>query len=254
VCGLCGVIVGRKRHRPPDELATVSNAFTRLLVLNETRGTDAAGVAVIRRNGTCSLLKSPGPAHRLIQTHRYDQTLTLDGEVTALLGHTRHKTRGSALDNRNDHPLPAGKICGTHNGHIANADELAVKYGLARQAEVDSEVLFLLADRARSMAHFLRLFADCRGRVTAVFVRLYHPNVVHLLKGNMPLAAAFVPSLHAVFYSSEAALLGMVLHGLPCKVVPLAAYTLTSLDGCRVPASCSRRVTFDGEEDARLVQ
>jgi amidophosphoribosyltransferase len=172
MCGLCGVIVGRKRHRQPDELATISSAFTRLLVLNEARGTDAAGVAVVRRNGTCSVLKSPGPARRLIQDSHYGQMVRLDGDVTVILGHTRHKTRDSARNNRNNHPLLAGGICGTHNGHITNADELTEKYRLDRRAEVDSEVLLLLADRARTMTHFMRMPAQCQGRIAATFMRL----------------------------------------------------------------------------------
>lgn len=61
-----------------------------------------------------------------------------------------------------------GIIIGTHNGTIYNADYLFRRLGLPRYAEVDSELLFRLADRfapdgtidGRGFRKALRL---CRG-------------------------------------------------------------------------------------------
>ena len=50
MCGLAGVILGKKRRRR-EELRIIAGVFTELLVLNETRGADAAGVAVVRNDG-----------------------------------------------------------------------------------------------------------------------------------------------------------------------------------------------------------
>jgi glucosamine 6-phosphate synthetase-like amidotransferase/phosphosugar isomerase protein len=40
------------------------------------------------------------------------------------MGHTRWRTRGSETNSRNNHPIRAGIITGTHNGTIYNADYL----------------------------------------------------------------------------------------------------------------------------------
>ncbi len=65
----------------------------------------------------------------------------VDNHTTILMGHTRWRTRGSEANSRNNHPIRAGIIIGTHNGTIYNADYLFRRLGLPRYAEVDSELL-----------------------------------------------------------------------------------------------------------------
>jgi len=229
MCGLAGAILGVKRRRS-DELRIISGIFTELLVLNEVRGRHAAGVAVIRKDGRYRLLKRPGPARQLVADKSYPRVLDLDNRVTVVLGHTRYKTRGSEQNSRNNHPIRAGSVIGTHNGHLANADHLAKKLRLRRTAEVDSEVLFRLASRAKDPNHFLRLLAGCRGRMSAAFVRLDEPHQAHLVKGDMPLSAAYVPRLRTVFYASEEQMLDQVLEGLSWETLELDPFTLSILD------------------------
>ena len=101
MCGLAGVILGRKRRRR-EELRVIGGVFTELLLLSQRRGTDAAGVAVIRRDGAYRLLKRPGLALDLVADKLYWRVLDLDNKVTVILGHTRQKTRGSEHNNRNN--------------------------------------------------------------------------------------------------------------------------------------------------------
>jgi len=139
MCGLAGVILGLKRRRR-EELRVIGGLFTELLLHSQRRGTDAAGVAVIRRNGRYRLLKRPGPAAGLVSDKLYWRVLDLDNGVTVILGHTRQKTAGSERNLLNDHPVRAGACLGTHNGWLSNADSLAREFRLPRVAEVDSEV------------------------------------------------------------------------------------------------------------------
>ena len=230
MCGLAGVILGRKRRRR-EELRVISGVFTELLLLNQRRGTDAAGVAVIRRNGSHRLFKRPGAAANLVGEKLYWRVLDLDNKVTIILGHTRQKTRGSEHNNRNNHPIVVGRlVCGTHNGTLANADHLARTLRLPRAAEVDSEVLFRLVERSRSDPEFRSLLARCRGRISAAFVRLDEPGKLRLLKGDMPLYAAHVPRLRAVFYASEAWMLRSALDGQRYKMLELEPFTLCTFD------------------------
>jgi len=229
MCGLAGAILGKKRRRR-EELRVIAGIFTELLVLNETRGTDAAGLAVIRKDGDFKLLKRPGPAGVLVEDKLYHAVLDLDNKVTVVLGHTRRTTRGSAMNLLNDHPIRAGVCLGTHNGHLANADFLVRKLRLPRLAEVDSEVLFRLADRARDTGNFLRLLSRCRGRISAVFVRLDEPCQAHLLKGDMPLTVAHVQRLRTVFYASEAWMLAEALSGHDWQMLEMDPLTLSTFD------------------------
>jgi len=101
---------------------------------------------------------------------------------------------------------------------------------LPRHAEVDSEVLFRLADRARDTRGFLRLLSRCRGRISAAFVRLHEPCVAYLLKGDMPLTIAHVPRLRVVFYASEQWMLAEALSGHDWQMLEMDPLTLSTFD------------------------
>ena len=229
MCGLTGVILGRKRRRR-DELLAIRSAFTGLLLLNQKRGHHATGVAVLRKDGSAAVFKHPVAACSLIQAENYWHTLEPDNAVTVILGHTRYKTRGSERRNVNNHPLETAACLGTHNGTILNADELFRRLRLPRAAEVDSEVLFRMADRAKNDREFKSMLALCAGSTSAAWVRRDAPGRLRLLKGDMPLDAAYAPKLRAVFYSSEAWMLRSVLARQPHWVIGLDAFTLSTFD------------------------
>jgi glucosamine 6-phosphate synthetase-like amidotransferase/phosphosugar isomerase protein len=122
---------------------------------------------------------------------------------------TRWRTPGSEANSRNNHPIRSGIIIGTHNGTIYNADYLFRRLGLPRYAEVDSELLFRLADRfapdgnidSRGFRKALRL---CRGQMSAVLVSRLDPGTITVLKGNKPLSLRYSRKHRAVLYASEA--------------------------------------------------
>jgi glutamine phosphoribosylpyrophosphate amidotransferase len=175
MCGLTGVILGRKRRRR-QELLVIGSLFTRLLLLNQKRGHHATGIAVIRKGGAAAVFKRPVAACSLVRAENYWHTLRLDNAVTVILGHTRYRTRGSERNNANNHPIRAGRALGCHEGHIHNADDLVKSLRLPRAAEVDSEVLFRMVDRAENDEEFKSLLARCEGRISAAWVRLNEPG------------------------------------------------------------------------------
>ena len=160
----------------------------------------------------------------------YRPVITLGNQVTVLLAHTRHRTRGTEQNSLNNHPIHAGQVIGTHNGHISNADRLVKELHLLRTAEVDSEVLFRLVDRSQSDDEFRKLLARCRGSISAAYVRLDEPARLRLLKGDMPLCAAHVPSLHAVVYASEEWMIDNALDGREYEMLELDPFTLSTFD------------------------
>lgn len=229
MCGLTGVILGRKR-RTHDELLAIRSAFTGLLLLNQKRGHHATGVAVLRKDGSATVFKRPVAAGSLIQAENYWHTLEPDNAVTIILGHTRFRTCGSERRNANNHPLETAACFGTHNGTILNADELFRKFRLPRAAEVDSEVLFRMVDRAENDREFKSMLALCAGSTSAAWVRRDAPGRLRLLKGDMPLDAAYAPKLRAIFYSSEAWMLRSVLAREPHRMLDLDPFTLSTFD------------------------
>ena len=231
MCGLTGVLIGNKRRRK-TELEEIGRVFTELLLLNQARGKDAAGLAMIRRDGTYSLFKRPGPAAKLVMEDKYSEIMgRLDNATTCILGHTRWKTRGSEANSLNNQPIRAGAVIGCHNGTITNADRLFKRYRLRRTAETDSEFIFRLADKKDSIEDFTACVSDVRGGMSAVFTRTSAPNTILAIKGNKPLTLWYHKDFRAVFYSSEEWPLTRVIGGSQ-DVIPLdiAAYTLSVFD------------------------
>ncbi len=227
MCGLTGVILQTKRRRK-TELEEIGRIFSELFLLNQARGKDAAGLAMVQRNGTYSLFKRPGPAAKLVMEGKYDEIIgRLDNGTTCILGHTRWKTRGTEANSLNNQPIRAGAVIGTHNGTILNADRLFKRYRLRRTAETDSEFIFRLADK-KSIQDFEVCIRDVRGGMSAVFTRTSAPDTVLAIKGNKPLTLWYHKGFRAVFYSSEEWPLMRVI-GECREVVPLevAPYTLS---------------------------
>lgn len=212
MCGQVGLIFGVKRRRLAD-YQDLTEAFTTLLALHERRGPHATGAAWLRHDGEHRIVKGPAPASRFIRETVF-QSLT--GEVghgtTWLAGHTRWVTRGAPANNRNNHPLRCGGVIGTHNGTLVNADALAARLGLARQTEVDSEVLVRLVNDACGAdgVHLPRLkrhLAHCRGQMSAILASKAQPFQVLLIHGDKPLCLRHHPGRRVMAYASAGLLL-----------------------------------------------
>lgn len=229
MCGLAGVIIGEKR-RSRRELDALSETFTRLLLLSEHRGPHATGAALVRRDGTCQVVKHPLPAQHFVGTADYAMLLeAVNDQVTLLMGHTRWPTRGSECNPLNNHPLVAGQTVTTHNGHLHGVDAWFRRWVLPRHAQVDSELLAQLADRHTGKAG-VDLAALCEGlrqlegRMSAVLIARTDPRTIILLKGNMPLEVRRHRRQQVWAYASESAILARALAGKEdWETVPMPA-------------------------------
>tara|TARA_Y100000310_G_scaffold345177_1_gene462393 strand:- start:5994 stop:6212 length:219 start_codon:yes stop_codon:yes gene_type:complete len=69
MCGLAGVIFGKKRRRA-EEREYLAWLFTRLLVISESRGPHATGIAWLNRDGEHRLFKRHGNGRETVTPHR----------------------------------------------------------------------------------------------------------------------------------------------------------------------------------------
>jgi glutamine phosphoribosylpyrophosphate amidotransferase len=118
--------------------------------------------------------------------------------------------------NRNNHPISAREVLGTHNGTIYNADYLFQPLKLRRLAEVDSEILFRLTvntvcDGSMDIKRFKARLRRCRGQLTAVTACRTEPATVIVPKRLRPLELRWHPRRKAVLYASDPADLNAVL-------------------------------------------
>ncbi|MEI7832023.1 MAG: glucosamine 6-phosphate synthetase [bacterium] len=221
--------MGELPKRRVRDVKTLADIFTKLLVLSEHRGPQATGVAWVKRDGSMAVAKAPLPARQFVETLAYRDCLAgVNALTTILMGHTRWPTRGSEHNPENNHPL-VGEVVISHNGHISNADALFRRHNLPRAAQVDSEILLRLAEKHTSpegidVPGYLHALEGCTGRIAAVLVATSHPEQILLLHGNMPLIIWHHPTLHALAYASEEAILqsavGCAAAWLPLPLAP----------------------------------
>jgi Glutamine amidotransferase domain len=160
----------------------------------EYRGNDATGIALMDTDGEISLYKHHEPAWRFTASQEFRDFIrkALTPKVHIALVHTRKYTKGSPFDNKNNHPIFAGKGCIIHNGMVMNDDALFTanedKEGFKRCCETDSDIFRAILDNHGGIDK--DLIADM-GLVTGVAaVAAIHPNTpdkLLLLRDSNPL-------------------------------------------------------------------
>jgi len=216
MCGLTGLLL-TDTPRGAKTLTRLEDIFLRALVASEKRGRDASGIAWATHDGNTGVCKAKLPPRSLVNSQGFRESLKEMGKrPVAMLGHSRMATHGEPTNPRNNHPIVAGEVVGTHNGVITNADSLFRLKGLPRRAEVDSEILFRLANQHVSpvgldLDAYIRDLDEVNGSLTFVLMAKPVVNTVHIFKGNNPLEMAVNLKLGALLYSSEAEMITYAL-------------------------------------------
>lgn len=154
---MCGIF-GYVRHDASSlSIDTVEQRLARLFKLSETRGKEAAGLAVFS-GGRLSVYKDAVSASEMIRSKEYKQFIrrafptTPDGKLQpfALIGHTRLVTNGSQVVDDNNQPVVRDGIALVHNGIVVNDAALWQKlaaHGRKPVSDLDSEVLAALVEQ-----------------------------------------------------------------------------------------------------------
>ena len=154
MCGIFGMFSGKSSGLSEEN---VRSLITKLLVLSESRGKEAAGLAV-RKNGLINVYKQPCSASEMIATSAFQSFLKNalsepnmgpNGDCSlALIGHSRLMTNGAQGINTNNQPVVKRGIVTVHNGIIINANEIRERDpGLPKETDLDTEIFVDLLSR-----------------------------------------------------------------------------------------------------------
>jgi len=210
MCGLAGLML-LPYKRTKDELQKIRHYFTLNLLYNMERGKEATGICIIQKDGKFEIFKLPLPADKFINLKEYRELIsTVSNQTLFVLGHTRKHTKGKPMNISNDHPILAGNVIGIHNGEITNDEKITLSEQLERNAVVDSEVIFRLLDKKgpfngnqNDILNIKYITSQLKGSFSTLSVDVRKPDVLLILKKNMPLSVHFESLLHAVFFSSR---------------------------------------------------
>ncbi len=147
MCGIIGLVVSEKSTLGRN---TIQDIIAKLYLLSESRGKEAAGMAV-RTDNQIDVYKSPIPASKFIKTKKYQSIISdsltgiSNGSRTrqwAFIGHSRLVTNGFKDSNENNQPVSLDKAVCVHNGIVVNDRDLETQYPeLKRKTDLDSEII-----------------------------------------------------------------------------------------------------------------
>lgn len=210
MCGISAILL-HPRQRSATQWQAIREFFTGDLLFNEDRGRDATGLAIVRSDGQVSLFKEALPAAEFVQTSQYHDLLaTVGPQTTLILGHTRAPTKGDPAFPGNNHPIQTGPVFGVHNGHIDNDDELFLRLGCLRQAQVDSEIIFHILAATSPMLTPQRYLETLgprlellKGSYTFLAVDCRRPTRLIVLRHDNPLLFHHHHDWNALIFSSR---------------------------------------------------
>jgi glucosamine--fructose-6-phosphate aminotransferase (isomerizing) len=190
MCGIFGVIcAGRGRV----DAALARDLALALLKHSETRGREAAGIAV-HDGREIQVLKQGGSVSEFLASPKLHALLDRGlahfgaGKTIAITGHSRLATNGAQSNVDNNQPVITHGSVALHNGIVVNDRELADRYPIiAPQSELDSEVLAALLRTKLDASHDLvaatrDAFAEIQG--SASIAMLFDNLGIMLLATN----------------------------------------------------------------------
>jgi glucosamine--fructose-6-phosphate aminotransferase (isomerizing) len=160
MCGIFGVISASGDHGLVRDLAVS------LLKFSETRGREAAGIAIHDGAGI-HVLKQGGSVSDFLANPKLHELLARP--ALAITGHSRLATNGAQSNVDNNQPVITRGAVALHNGIVVNDHALELRYpAIARQGELDSELLAALLrshlDEKKDLATAAReTFAEIQG-------------------------------------------------------------------------------------------
>ncbi len=188
MCGIFGIVIGSDACIPAE---FVEETTARLFRFSETRGREAAGLAM-RVNGSIDVLKQAGSASAFIKSPKYRDLLSRNlGTYTkadraeaaaglALIGHSRLVTNGFQCDNDNNQPVIVPRTVGVHNGIIVNEADLWTRYDqLSREFDVDTEIFLKI------LRHHLDRLHDLKSAAGVAFAEIEGTASVGVLTGDL---------------------------------------------------------------------
>ena len=153
---MCSIVgIGFQKNHTFFNEALVRRIITRLLINGMSRGRTATGLCYTS-NEKVVIVKNKLEAVDFTETEFYKEALekyvtfkgALNSHLLSVIGHCRQRTKGTEMNNDNNHPIHYGDVVGVHNGIILNDNAQFEKYKkiLPRKAQVDSEIIFALVD------------------------------------------------------------------------------------------------------------
>jgi asparagine synthetase B (glutamine-hydrolysing) len=215
MCGIFGLVATAEHG---FSRSSWEAAVSRLFVLSESRGKEAAGIAIATSRDIV-IHKDSIAASAMLRTAEYAQAVErgvngffragqTEEPTLAAIGHSRLVTNGLQGIEANNQPVWRDDVVLIHNGIVVNVDELWRRQANAKpNSEVDTEVIAALVQRRRQdgadpIAALCDALAEVEGEASvAMFLRDADQLLLATNTGSLFVAVA--PREKALFFASE---------------------------------------------------
>jgi glucosamine 6-phosphate synthetase-like amidotransferase/phosphosugar isomerase protein len=225
MCAIFGL--GLMKGHTLKEETILQNIVRTLFIQSKARGSHASGLAVTNAY-EIGVIKTNVAATEFINLPEYkDMERTYINSVgdpahwptISVLGHCRHQTKGTSLDNTNNHPIVRDKVVGIHNGMIGNDDDIFRVYRATfdRNGLVDSEAIFALMEHFSALSGgtvnaIQRLAKSLSGSFACAAVHRDQPHLIWLFRRSNPCVVALFKKVGLVMWASAEAYINEATH------------------------------------------
>lgn len=222
MCGIFGIATDGSSGFTPRLL---QNTINDLFKLSESRGKEAAGIAIYGPD-TIQVYKDSVSATSLMRSEAYQALLretfekgmhTGNNRLTqpiTIIGHSRLVTNGAMEIHENNQPVIKSGMVGIHNGIIVNDERLWKEFAsLPRNYQIDTEVLLTLIrkfyrEKGSLVEAFQAAFRALEG-TASVAILFEELDALALATNNGSLYACHTGNTH--IFASERHILGTLL-------------------------------------------
>lgn len=196
MCGICGV---RRFGQEPIS----RDAIDLLILNNQNRGLEAAGIALQQANGEVVIHKDNVTPLEFVASEDYDNFMkeNLREDTLTAIGHTRKATVGNPKIIANNHPMFAGVTALVHNGHINDHERWFKDWKLERKAETDSDILRAVLDKEGFTHKAIDILSRLSGNAAFAAISPKFPGKLLLARSGNPIEMAATKDF--LYWSSE---------------------------------------------------
>lgn len=216
MCSICGISF--QKNNKIVNSAMICEILQNLLINCQARGRSATGVA-IANNKRIVVIKNNLPAEKFVKTSQFkkflEQYICFNQEernvpLIQIIGHCRMPTKGTPLNNENNHPIVTKSFVGIHNGVIFNDDQLFNNYknNFERDGEVDSEIIFKLIEKYyadyRNMPKAIQSAnSELFGGMACAFITTKNPYLLWLFRHTSPVSILHYKKVGMIIFASS---------------------------------------------------
>ena len=197
MCGIGGIISRNEMNFEQRKL------FEDLMKSLQSRGRDAFGYVSYPSQ---TITKSPTDVDDYLKDRKQGIKTKIKGSIFAL-GHTRAKTKGTHLENYNNHPFKTKDFILAHNGTIRNDDDIRKYFKINSKIETDSySIVALIQHFYDQIGDIVKSIAEARYRLKGSFACwLLHKSTgdIYLFKASSSdLSLAYIKEWDSILFAS----------------------------------------------------